>query len=151
MLTGAIGEIGAVAAATCPLTVFGCLAGRLGWGFLATGAETVFTGATETFFAGAAFGGALLILDGLAAGEGASLVAFLAGALLFAIGAFFAAGLDAAFFTGFFAAVFGLAFFATGFAAFLAGDFLAAAIWCLPRPTSVGGERVSVRGTLPAP
>jgi hypothetical protein len=142
VLTGASGATGAaVTAATCPLTAFSFLAGRVGWGFFAAGAETFFAGAGETFFAGAAFGGALLVLDGVAVRDGAAFVAFLAGTLLLAAGAFFAAGLGAAFLaagffaTGFFAGAFDPAFFATGFAAFLAGDFFAAAISCLPRPT----------------
>ena len=136
-LTGASGANGAaVTAATGPLTAFSFLAGRVGWGFFATGAETFFTGAGETFFAGAALGGALAILDGAAARDGAAFAAFLAGTLLFAAGAFFAAGFDAGFLAaGFFADAFEPAFFATGFAAFLAGDFFAAAILCLPRPT----------------
>ena len=93
VLTGASGATGAaVTAATCPLTAFSFLAGRVGWGFFAAGAEIFFTGAGETFFAGAAFGGALLIFDGLAARGGATFVAFFAGALLFAANGFFAAG-----------------------------------------------------------
>ena len=139
-LTGASGATGAaITAAPCPLTAFSFLAGRVGWGFFATGAETFFAGAGETFFAGAALGGALPILDGAAARDGAAFTAFttfLAGTLLFAAGAFFAAGFDAGFrAAGFFADAAEPGFFATGFAAFLAGDFLAAAILCLPRPT----------------
>lgn len=137
VLTGASGATGAaVRAAICPLTAFWFLAGRVGWGFFAAGAETFFTGAGETCFAGGALGGALLILDGVAARDGAAFVAFLAGALLLAAGAFFAAGFDAGFLAArFFADAFEPAFFATGFAVFLAGDFFAAAISCLPRPT----------------
>jgi hypothetical protein len=138
VLTGASGAIGAaVEAATCPLTALSFLADRVGWGFFAAGAETFFTGAGETFFAGAALGGALLIFDGLAARDGAAAFAgFLAGALPLAAGDFFGAGFGAAFLAaGFFAAALDTAFFATGFAALLAGDFFAAAISCLPRPT----------------
>jgi len=137
VLTGASGAIGApVEAATCPLTALSFLAGRVGWGFFAPGAETFFTGAGETFFAGAALGGALLIFDGLAARGGAAFAGFLAAVLPLAAGDFFGAGFGAAFLaTGFFAAALDTAFFATGFAALLAGDFFAAAISCLPRPT----------------
>lgn len=112
------------------------LADRVGWDFFAAGAETFFTGAGETFFAGAAFGGTLLIFDGVDARDGAAFVAFVAGALLLAAGDFFTAGFGVGFFAaGFFAGgAFDPAFFATGFAAFLAGDFFAAAMSCLPRP-----------------
>jgi hypothetical protein len=136
VLAGASGAPGAaVAAANCPLIALSFLADRVGWGFFAAGAETFFTGAGETFFAGAAFGGALLTFDGVAARDGAAFVAFVAGALLLAAGDFFTAGFGVGFFAaGFLAGAFDPAFFATGFAAFLAGDFFAAAMSCLPRP-----------------
>ena len=152
VLAVASGAIAAVGAATGPLTAFSFLAGRVGRGFFTGGNKTLFAGAAEAFFAGAAFGGALVTLDGVAARDGATFGVFLTGAWLLAAGAFFTADLGGAFFAaGFFGAAVVVAFFATGFTALRAGDFFAAAIVCLPRPTLVGGDLFSVRDTLPDP
>jgi hypothetical protein len=130
-LTDASGTTGAVATAGAATAGRSALAGRAPWTAFAAGADDLRSGTAATFFAGSAFGAGLLIVDGFAARGGAFGLPFATGLR--------AATFGAAFFgAGFLAAGFEAAFFATGFAAFLAGGFFAAAMSCLPRPTSVG-------------